>query len=107
MEASTALQLEDLDFADDLGLLSHSHKQMQEKTEQLNTVSIQLGLNINRSKTKIMKANTKNNNPITLNGEQLEETDSFTYLGSTINKMEAQKKMSKQEYRKQELHSSC
>ena len=33
-----------------------------------------------------MKANTKNNNPITLNGEPLEETDSFTYLGSTINK---------------------
>ena len=30
-----------------------------------------------RSKTKIMKANTKNNNPITLNGEPLEETDSI------------------------------
>ena len=56
---------------------------MQEKTELLNTVSTQLGLNINRSKTKIMKANTKNNNPLTLNGEPLEETDSFTYMGST------------------------
>ena len=78
--------MEDLDFADDLALLSHSHKQMQEKTEQLNTVSTQLGLNINRNKTNIMKANTKNNNPITLNGEPLEETDAFTYLGSTINK---------------------
>ena len=79
-------QLEDLDFADDLALLSHSHQQMQEKTELLNTVSTQLGLNINRSKTRIMKANTKKNNPITMNGEPLEETDSFTYLGSTINK---------------------
>ena len=79
-------QLEDLDFADDLALLSHSHQQMQEKTELLNTVSTQLGLNINRSKTRIMKANTKNNNPITMNREPLEETDSFTYLGSTINK---------------------
>ncbi|KAK2165853.1 hypothetical protein NP493_1349g00001 [Ridgeia piscesae] len=77
-------QLEDLDFADDLALLSHSHQQMQEKTELLNTVSTQLGLNINRSKTMIMKANT--NNPITMNGEPLEETDSFTYLGSIINK---------------------
>ena len=77
-------QLEDLDFADDLALLSHS--QMHEKTELLNTVLTQLGLNINRSKTNIMKANTKNNNPITMNGEPLEETDSFTYLGSTINK---------------------
>ena len=79
-------QLEDLDLADDLALLSHSHQQMQEKTELLNTVSTQPGLNINRSKTRIMKANTKNNSPITLNGEPLEETDSFTYLGSTINK---------------------
>ncbi|KAK2183276.1 hypothetical protein NP493_316g02064 [Ridgeia piscesae] len=84
---TTWSQLEDLDFADDLALLSHSHQQMQEKTELLNTVSTQLGLNINRSKTtRIMKANTKNNNPITMNGEPLEETDSFTYLGSTINK---------------------
>ena len=77
--------MEDLDFADDLALLSHSHQQMQEKTELLNAVSTQIGLNINRSKTRIMKANTKNN-LITMNGEPLEETDSFTYLGSTINK---------------------
>ena len=74
-------QLEDLDFADDLALLSQRHQQMQEKTELLNTVSTQLGFNINISKTKIMKANTKNNNPIILNGEPLEETYSFTYLG--------------------------
>ena len=33
-----------------------------------------------------MKANTKNNNPVTLEGEPLEETDSFKYLGSIINK---------------------
>ena len=33
-----------------------------------------------------MKSNTKNNNPFTLKGEPLEETDSFTYLGSTMNK---------------------
>ncbi|KAK2193424.1 hypothetical protein NP493_13g09038 [Ridgeia piscesae] len=59
---------------------------MQEKAKLLNTVSTQLGLNINRSKTKIMKTNTKNNNPITMKGEPLEETDSFTSLGSTINK---------------------
>ncbi|KAK2190718.1 hypothetical protein NP493_73g05063 [Ridgeia piscesae] len=86
-----------------------SHKAINRcrgKTELLNTVSTQLGLNINRSKPKIMKTNTKNNNPITLKGEPLEETDSFTYLGSTIITNEAQK-MSKQGYRTQELHSSC
>ena len=68
-------------------LFSHTAiNKCRKKTELLNTVSTQLGLNINRSKTRIMKANTKNNNPITMNGEPLEETDSFTYLGSTINK---------------------
>ena len=61
-------------------LLSHSHQ-----PELLNTVSTQLELNINRNKTKIMKANTKNTNPVTLKGEPLEETDSSTYMGSTIN----------------------
>ena len=34
-------QLDDLDFADDLALLSHSHEQMQEKTYLLNLVSAQ------------------------------------------------------------------
>ena len=32
-------QLEDLDFADDLALLSHSHQQMQEKTSELAAIS--------------------------------------------------------------------
>ena len=76
--------MEDLDFADDLALFSSSHQQMQEIAELLNTVSTQLGLNINRSKTTIMTASTTNNTPITLNGEPLEETDSFTFLDSTI-----------------------
>ena len=69
-------QLEDMDFTDNLALLS----------DLLNTVSTQIGLNINRSKTRIMKPNTKNINPVTLGGEPLEETDSFMYLGSLIYK---------------------
>ena len=77
-------QLDDLDFADDLALLSHSHEQMQEKTDLLNLVSAQTGLNINMNKTKIMKANTKSKNVVTVGGEPLEETDCFTYLGSKI-----------------------
>ena len=79
-------QLDDLDFADDLALLSHSHEQMQEKTDLLNLVSAQTGLNINMNKTKIMKANTKSKNVVTVDGKPLEETDCFTYLGSKINK---------------------
>ena len=75
-------QLEDLDFADDLALLSHSHEQMQDKTDLLNLVSAQTNMN----KTKIMKANTKSKNVVIVGGKRLEETDCFTYLGSKINK---------------------
>ena len=37
-------QLDDLDFADDPALLSHSHEHMLEKTDLLNLVSAQTGL---------------------------------------------------------------
>ena len=59
----------------------HSHEQMQDKTDLLNLVSAQTGININMSNTKIMKANTKSKNVVTVGGKPLEETDCFTYLG--------------------------
>ncbi len=77
-------QLDDLDFADNLALLSHSHQQMQEKTSVLAATSAQVGLIIHKEKTKILKTNVSNINPITLNGCPLEEVQSFTYLGSII-----------------------
>ena len=76
-------QLDDLDFADDLALLSHKQSQMQEKTSTLEAATI--GLKINREKTKIMKINTNAMNPVQLNGGNIEEVDEFTYLGSKVN----------------------
>ncbi|KAL3866275.1 hypothetical protein ACJMK2_043583 [Sinanodonta woodiana] len=58
-------QLEDLDFADDLALLSHSQQQMQEKTNILAATSAQVGLNIHKDKTKILKINYTSKNPVT------------------------------------------
>ena len=78
--------LDDLDFADDIALLSHNHNQMQEKTDIMNTVSKNIGLKINRNKTKVIRILTANNNEISVDGEPLEDVSSFTYLGSTINK---------------------
>ncbi|VDO71067.1 unnamed protein product [Schistosoma margrebowiei] len=75
-------QLNDLDFADDLALLSHAHEQMQIKTASVATVSASVGLNIHKGKTKVHKFKTENSNPITLDGETLEDVESFTYLGS-------------------------
>lgn len=59
-------QLEDLDFADDLALLSHKHDQMQGKTTGLVVTSERAGLKINRGKSKVMRINTSNENPIRL-----------------------------------------
>ncbi|VDO66887.1 unnamed protein product [Schistosoma curassoni] len=78
-------QLDDLDLADDLTLLSHTHEQMQIKIASVAAVSASVGLNIHKGKTKALKYNTENTKPITLDGETLEDVESFTYLGSIVN----------------------
>ena len=77
-------QLEDLDFADDIALLSHSHQQMREKSQLLETTAAGLGLKINGAKTKIMRRNNKSMSPINIGDQTLEEVIKFTYLGSVI-----------------------
>ena len=77
-------QLDDLDFADDLALLSHTQKQMQDKTSTIAETSISVGLNIHKRKSKVLKVNTSNPAPIILEGSVLEEVDHFTYLGSIV-----------------------
>ncbi|VDP34518.1 unnamed protein product [Schistosoma margrebowiei] len=77
-------QLDDLDFADDVALLSHTHEQMQIKTANVAAVSASVGLNIHKGKTNVLKYNTENTNPITLDGDTLEDEKSFTYLGTNI-----------------------
>ena len=77
-------QLDDLDFADDLALLSHSHRQMQDKTTELALISAQVGLKINKRKTKIPRTNATCETPIMLEGETLEEVKDFRYLGSIV-----------------------
>ncbi|VDP58554.1 unnamed protein product, partial [Schistosoma curassoni] len=71
-------QLDDLDFPGDLALLSHTHEQMQIKTASVAAVSASVGLSIHKEKTKVLKYNTKNSNSITLDGETLEDVESFT-----------------------------
>ncbi|VDP36058.1 unnamed protein product [Schistosoma curassoni] len=77
-------QLDDLDFADDLALLSRTHEQMQIETASVAAVSVSVGLSIHKGKTKVLKYKTENSNPITLDGETLEDVESFTYLVSII-----------------------
>ena len=78
-------QLEDLDFADDLALLAHTHTQMQAKTTELEAVSSKLGLKINTDKTKTIRINSNASEQIMINNLGIEDVTSFTYLGSVIN----------------------
>ena len=77
-------QLNDLDFADDLALLSHNQRQMQEKTSVVAETSASIGLNIHTGKSKVLRVNAINQNPIMLDNTALEEVDNFTYLGSVV-----------------------
>ncbi|VDP39085.1 unnamed protein product [Schistosoma curassoni] len=78
------MQLDDLDFTDDLALLSQSKQQMQENTTSVAAVSAAVGLNIHKGKGKILRYNTECTNAVTIDGEALHDAKIFTYLGSII-----------------------
>ena len=69
-------QLEDLDFADDLALLAHTHTQMQAKTTKLEAISSKLGLKINTDKTKTISSNASEQ--IMINNLGIEDVTSRT-----------------------------
>ena len=78
-------QLEDLDYADDIALLSTNARHLQQKANVLNENAKKSGLHINMKKTKVMHLNLTEPHPqITIDGEKLEAVDDFTYLGSNI-----------------------
>ncbi|VDP54190.1 unnamed protein product [Schistosoma curassoni] len=78
------MQLDDLDFADDLALLSHTQQQIQEKTTSVAAASAAVDFNIHKGKSNIPRYNTTCTNRITLDGNDLEDVKTFTYLVSII-----------------------
>jgi len=50
-------ELEDLDFADDIALLSNQANKMQEKTDKVDILGRRIGLKINKKKTDFMFIN--------------------------------------------------
>ena len=73
-------QLDDLDFADNLALLSQNHRKMQNKTTLLETTSAETGLKINRKRTEQMKMSTTTSTPVSVGGEPIREVESFVYV---------------------------
>ncbi|VDO56848.1 unnamed protein product [Schistosoma margrebowiei] len=78
------MKLGDIDFADDVALLSHTQQQMQEKTTSVAAASSTVDLNIHKGKSNIVRCNTICISQITIDGEDLEDIRTFTYLCSIV-----------------------
>ena len=78
-------QLEELEFADDIALISTTQNQMQRQTDKLSESAKRVGLNISKKKIRVLKINCKNNNPIKFqDGKTIQEVSEFEYLGATM-----------------------
>lgn len=77
-------QLGDLEYADDICLLSHKFSDMTEKIRKLEEVAGNAGLKINCGKTRSMRLNATCDQAFFINGSSIEDVNSFCYLGSII-----------------------
>lgn len=76
-------RLGDLDFADDICLLSHRFSEMQRKLDTLVDISKCAGLKINVSKTKLLRVCTTSSvSRLKLGEQEIEEVDRYCYLGA-------------------------
>ncbi|VDO91726.1 unnamed protein product [Schistosoma margrebowiei] len=57
---------------------------MQEKTNSVAAASAAVGLNIHKGKSRVFRHNTACTNSTTIDGEDLKDVKTFTYLGSII-----------------------
>ena len=88
----------DLDFADDIALLSELINQAQDLLTKVEVSAGQIGLVMNAKKTKVMAFNHDEEvKIITQDGSQLEVVQDFKYLGSWIASTEADVKTRKAE----------
>ena len=77
----------DLDFADDIALLSDTLDQAQELLSRVESAADAVGLQMNVSKTKVMAYNSKEDIVLTTqSGSCLEHVHDFQYLGSWVDK---------------------
>ena len=77
-------KLEDLDFADDLCLMSQKLQHTQEKVEALQHAAERVGPKINGEKPQEMRIQARDDSPIHIEDEVIQMTDHFTYLSSVV-----------------------
>ena len=75
---------EDLDYADNIGLLSSKHQDAQQKAERLSKTASTIDLKVNTKKTKVLRKNTRVNDPVMIDGKYLEDVEESTYIGTKV-----------------------
>ena len=82
--------LTDLDFADDICLLTNDVEQAQQLLGQVERECEKVGLELNAKKTEVMTINIPGHEPLaTMKSKELAEVSNFKYLGSYIQSSEA------------------
>ena len=76
--------LTDLDFADDIALISHTVEQACKLLTEVEKHCARIGLGLNAKKTKVMAENVDDPSVTTLDGTLLEVVPDFQYLGGWI-----------------------
>ncbi|GFR81495.1 hypothetical protein ElyMa_004071100 [Elysia marginata] len=67
-----------------IALLSHSQKDIKEKTSCVETTARSVGLKISHSKSKVMKISTKSNSDVLIDRQSVENVTYFKYLGNYL-----------------------
>lgn len=76
-------KLFNLRFADDIALITTSLEELQQLINILEKLTIEAGLKINTTKTKLM-TNSDQKNTIRINSEEIEYVSEYIYLGQLI-----------------------
>lgn len=76
--------LEDLEFADDVCLITEKLTHMQSKIHDLKINAEEIGLKINLNKSNIMPINPKNAGKVEIAGKEIKKSNEIVYLGSVL-----------------------
>ena len=78
-------KLEDLDFADDITLLSSKFNDLREKTGRLTEEAARVGLKFNERKCKTLRTeHASNRESIVVYCREVEDVEEFPYLGIMV-----------------------
>ncbi|KAJ8342490.1 hypothetical protein SKAU_G00324180 [Synaphobranchus kaupii] len=81
--------LTDLDYADDISLISDRVEKAQELLTRVERECVKVGLGLNAKKTEVIAYNTPDHLPLRTTGDTaLREVSDFKYLGSWVNSTE-------------------